>query len=60
MYQGFETAQPVTLDPATLEERERVRHNYRVLTEISDAVKRGDAELVKRLAALIEVRPLAD
>lgn len=60
MYQGFETEEPVTLSPATLEERERVRWNHKVLLEIADAVKRGDAELVKRLAALIEVRPSAD
>lgn len=60
MYQGFETEEPVTLDPASAVERARVRENYKVLLEIADAAKRGDAELVKRLAALIEVRPSAD
>lgn len=60
MYQGFETEQPVTLEPATLSERQRIRWNYDLLVEIRDAVDSGDAELVKRLAALIEVRPEAD
>lgn len=60
MYQGFETAKPVTLDAASAEERERVRENQRVLNEIAHACDRGDAELVKRLAALIVPRPSAD
>ena len=60
MNQGFQTEKPVLLDPASELERARVKGNYRVLLEIVNAAKRGNAELVKRLATLIEVRPLVD
>ena len=60
MNQGFQTEKPVLLDPASELERDRVKNNYTVLLEILRAARFGDAELVKRLANLIEVRPLAD
>lgn len=55
MYQGFEPIIPVTEEPASPEAREQARENFRVLAEIADACDRGDAALVKRLAALIVV-----
>lgn len=55
MYQGFEPIIPVTEQPASPEHRARVRENFRVLKEIEKACDRGDVELVKRLAALIEL-----
>lgn len=60
MNQGFQTEKPVLLDPASELERNRVKNNYTVLLEILRAARFGDAELVKRLANLIEVRPLVD
>lgn len=55
MYQGFEPFVPVNGEPLTEQERVRVRENVRVLKEITAACYRGDAELVKRLAELIEL-----
>lgn len=46
---------PVTEGPASPEDRQRVRENFRVLKEIEKACDRGDAALVKRLSQLIEL-----
>jgi hypothetical protein len=53
MNQGYKSIIQETAVPASPEHRELVRENFRVLNEISKACKSGDAELVKRLSALL-------
>ena len=53
MRSGYATAVPVTEEPASPAYRSIQRENYRVLQEIERAARRGDAQLVKRLANLL-------
>ena len=53
MRNGYETAVPVTEEPASPAYREIQKDNYRVLQEIEAAARRGDAQLVKRLTNLL-------
>lgn len=53
MNHGYKSIIPATEAPASPEHRELVRENFRVLNEISKACNSGDAELVKRLSALL-------